>query len=121
MDYEVTLSNDDKYILVRVDRPMNNALGVECGRAATALGKAHGVNRFLFDLRGAPNIETVLPNYEFAYKGLESFGFPKDSRSVLLTDADDRSHDFMETVFVNAGYTVRIFSDESAAIAWLEK
>jgi hypothetical protein len=119
MDYEVSIPQDRKYVLVKVNRPMTTELGIECGKAATTLGKNNDIKRFLFDLRDAPNIETVLPNYEFAYKGLESFGFPRDSRSVLLTRPDDRSHDFMETVFVNAGYYVRIFSDENAAIAWL--
>ena len=119
MDYEVSISEDGRYVLVKVNRPMTHELGLECGRAATDLGKRSDIKRFLFDLRHAPNIETVLPNYEFAYKGLESFGFPRDSRSALLTDPDDRSHDFMETLFVNAGYFVRIFSDEKSAVAWL--
>ena len=77
------------------------------------------INRYLFDSRGAPNVEKVLPNYEFAYKGLESFGFPRNSRSALLVDPHDKTHDFMETLFLNAGYEVKLFHDEAAAIAWL--
>ena len=85
------------------------------------LGTRHNINRYLFNLRGAPNIENILPNYQFAYQDMDNFGFPKNARSVLLTNPDDKSHDFMETVFRNAGFNVRLFSNESSAIAWLEE
>lgn len=120
-DYTVSVSKDGKYILVDVKQPMTSELGRRCGMAAAELGRAHDIRFYLFDLRGAPNIQSVLPNYEFAYNELQSFGFPKDTRSALLTDPHDRSHDFMETLFMNAGYNVRLFTDETAALTWLER
>jgi len=118
MDYEV--SKHPKYILIKVNTPMTIDLGRRCGRDAVELGKRNDIKCYLFDLRGAPNIETVLPSYEFAYRDMEKFDFPKGARSALLTDPGDRSHDFMETVLLNAGYFVRLFTDEHAAISWLE-
>jgi len=44
----------------------------------------------------------------------------KNARSAILTSRDDRSHDMVETFMRNAGYNVRIFTDESAAVAWLD-
>ncbi len=100
---------------------MTSELGRRCGAAAVALGSVHGISSYLFDLRRAPNIQSVLPNYEFAYKELKGFGFPRGSRSALLTAPRDRSHDFLETVFKNAGYNVRLFTNEASAIEWLEQ
>lgn len=119
--YEITVSADGTHIIIDIMAPMTVELGFQCGREASALGKRMGISRYLFDSRGAPNVESVLPNYDFAYKGLESFGFPRHSRSALLTDPDDMSHDFMETLFLNAGYEVRLFRDEAEAIAWLAR
>ena len=45
----------------------------------------------------------------------------RDVRSAILVDSGDHSHDFVETVTQNAGYVVRVFDDEAAAIAWLEE
>ena len=120
MDYEVSVSKQQNYILIKLNTPMTIDLGRRCGRDAVELGRRHDIKRYLFDVRGAPNIEPILSNYEFAYRDLEQFEFPKGSQSALLTDPDDRSHDFMETLFLNAGYYVRLFTDEQAAIAWLE-
>jgi hypothetical protein len=121
LEYKLSVSNNATYIIINLLKPMTVELGQRCGSEATALGKSTGINRYLFDLRGAPNIENVLPNYHFAYQGLESFGFPRTSQTALLTDADDKSHDFMETLFLNAGYKVLLFRDEAAAVAWLER
>jgi hypothetical protein len=118
-DYEVSLSPDRKYIVVNIKTDMTNELGYRCGVDAAELGLQSDIKCYLFDLRGAPNIESTLENYTFAYDEMNDFRFPKDARSALLTDPDDRSHDFMETVFNNAGYAVRLFTDEAAAIAWL--
>jgi hypothetical protein len=60
-------------------------------------------------------------NYEFANKEMVDFGFSRRSRSALLVRPDDRSHDFIETAFLNAGYAVKLFTDEVSAISWLEK
>jgi len=121
MDCNVSCSDNGKYILVKVNKPMTIALGRRCGKDATELGARHNINRYLFDLRGAPNIENVVPNYQFAYKDMDNFSFPRGARSALLTDPDDKSHDFMETVFRNAGFKVRLFSNKNSAIAWLEE
>lgn len=120
MDYDISVSKNEKYILVKVNKPMTNNLGRRCGADATELGKSKNIKCYLFDLRGAPNIENVMNNYEFAYRDMDNFHFPRGTRSALLTDPDDKSHDFMETVFRNAGFNVRLFTCENSAIAWLE-
>ncbi|MBT3059710.1 MAG: hypothetical protein AB2728_09305 [Candidatus Thiodiazotropha sp.] len=118
-DYKISIDSNAHYIFVDVLRPMTSELGRRCAEDAVRLGERNGIKCFLVDLRGSPNIQSTLPNYQFAYHDMKELGFPKDSRSALLIDPDDRSHDFMETVFNNAGYNIRIFTDPERALAWL--
>lgn len=120
MDFEVSMASSGRYILIKVLVPMTSGTGVRCGHEATRLGLAKKVDRYLFDMRDSPNVQSVVDNYEFAHKETADFGFPKSSRSAFLVRPDDKSHDFINTAFYNAGYVTKLFTDEAAAIAWLE-
>ena len=120
MDYHISVSGNNNYIIIKLNAPMTAGLGRRCGTDAAELGKKNNMDRYLFDLRGSPNVETVQSNYEFAYSDMADFGFPRGSRSALLTDPDDESHNFLETLFLNAGYIVKVFSDIDNAIAWIQ-
>jgi hypothetical protein len=121
MDYQVSLAASGRYILIKVLVPMTSAVGVRCGADAVRVGAEKQVDRFLFDLRDSPNVQSVVDNYEFAHKEIANFGFPMTSRSAFLVRPDDKSHDFINTAFYNAGYVTRMFIDEAEAIAWLEQ
>jgi hypothetical protein len=121
MEFEVSPSANRRHVRIRVLVPMDSATGVRCGSAAIRLGSAMKVDRYLFDLRESQNVQSIVDNYEFVHKEFTGFGFPKSSRSAFLVRADDRSHDFINTAFSNAGYITRLFTDEAAAIAWLEE
>ena len=79
------------------------------------------IKRFLFDVRSANNVSSIIENYLFAYEGSASLDMPRDVRSAILISEEDHSHDFIEVTFRNAGYNVRIFTDESSAVKWLEE
>lgn len=119
-DFRVSVSPSGKHILVQVFAPMDSDVGRRGSQAATVLAKEKGINRFLIDSRLVPNVQTVSRNYEFAYRELDNLGFPRDSRTALLVAPNDSSHDFMETLFKNAGYSVRLFRDAAEAVTWLE-
>lgn len=119
MEYEVSIAQNKAYILIKLFVAMTSEIGRQCGDEATRLGKEQNINTFLFDLRQSPNVQDVLKNYTFAYKDMEAFGFPRASKSALLVAEGDKSHEFIETVFRNAGYDVRNFSSEASAISWL--
>lgn len=120
MDYEVRLADSGRHVRVTVYVPMTSATGVRVGADAVRLGAEMKVEKFLFDLRGSPNVQSIVDNYEFAHKEIGGFGFPLTSRSAFLVRPDDKSHDFINTAFFNAGYVTRLFTDEAEAIAWLE-
>lgn len=121
MDFEVSLAGGGRYILIKVFVPMTSATGVRCGNDAARLGLEKKVDSYLFDMRDSPNVQSVVDNYEFAHQEMTDFGFPKSSRSAFLVRPDDNSHDFINTAFYNAGYVTRLFTDEAAALAWLEE
>lgn len=100
---------------------MSSDIGRQSGVAAAQLANERNIKNFMFDVRSAPNVQSVIDDYTFAYEEMAALGFPSGSRSALLISSDDKSHDFIETAFRNAGYLVRIFTDESLAISWLEK
>ena len=121
MDYEIYISESRHYIVFRPLQPMTAEIGQRGCPEVTRLGAEKNINRFLFDMRGSANIESVSNNFYFARKDIVEFGFPHASRSAFLVDANDTSHEFITTVFLNTGYIVKLFKDESTAINWLEE
>ena len=119
MDCDVYVAEDEQYLIVKVKAPMTVELGRRCGVDATALGEKTGIDRYLIDLRGSPNVEASTRNYEFANKDMRDFGYSRTARSALLTDSGGQSHDYIAGLMRTAGYDVRIFDDEQVSIDWL--
>ncbi|MFO7680269.1 MAG: STAS/SEC14 domain-containing protein [Chloroflexota bacterium] len=121
MNYKTFLSENGKYAICEVTGLITRENALEFAEASNQLIHAANVKRLLTDVRNASNALGVLGNYSYAYESMGNLSLRKDVRSAILVDKDDRSHDFLETVALNAGYTVRIFRDEEAAISWLSE
>jgi hypothetical protein len=119
MDYEISVSDDNKYIRIKVNKPMTHQLERATAKDVAACSQNTGIESFMFDLRGAPNIEGILPNYNFAYDDMQELPFSRSHKAAFLTDPDDDSHDIVETMMRNAGYIVKQFKHEDAALTWL--
>lgn len=119
MDFAIDVSEDGRYVVVRVQGDITRERAQEFARQALERAKARGIGRFLYDLRGARNVEDPADNYFFAYQDLGRIGRRRDDRSALLVAPEDRSHDFVETIIKNAGYNTRLFREEAAALWWL--
>ena len=120
MDYEISIPEGAAFVLIKVMQPMTSELGRQCGVEAARLAKEKNKNSFIFDLRQSQNKQPTVDNYEFAHRDISDFGFSRTSPAALLVALDDKTHNFIETAFLNAGYNVKIFTDESAAISWIE-
>ena len=122
MNYDIAVSDRKTYMHVRVNEPVT--LQVLKGFMHETAEKAneYGIDNFIFDLRQAPSRTSVFAYYEFAYNQFKRFGYKPLSKHVLLISLEDMvDYYFVETVLINAGYQGKIFTDESAAIEWLEK
>ena len=121
MSYTLTISENGRYIICKVNGPVTVEVAQAFGRDMDRLSHAQNIKRFLTDVRGAPNMSTPFQNYGFAYQDMKDMKFQRDVRSAILADLADTTHDFLETAAYNAGYTVRVFHDEDSAIAWLDE
>jgi hypothetical protein len=121
MTYSASLSENGKFIVCKMEDPITLADAKEFALEVDRLSRTTGVKRVFTDVRGAPNVLSVFENYDFAYKIMERLQIQKDVRAATLTDRTDSTHNFAETVIRNAGYNMRLFKDEEAAIAWLCK
>lgn len=121
MTKEIKVSDSGKYIIVCVNEDMTRSLAESLGLEAMHLGNRKNINKYLYDLRNSRNKESVNANYIFANQDLKRLEPNPSNKIAMLTSPNDKSHDFIGTVLRNAGYDVKLFVNESEAIAWLEE
>jgi hypothetical protein len=119
MKYKIAISKDGTYIRIRVFEAITGEMERNFAQNAIKDARRWKTNKFLVDVRGTLNITSSLEKYLFGYKDMNQFGLDRVSGIAVLADANDKSHDFIETVFLNAGYQCRIFPNEEAALKWL--
>ncbi len=121
MDYQVTPSDSESYVRIRVSGTITADVEKVFTEKAIKEANARNIARFLVDVREAVNIASPADNYYFANEDVELFELPRNSRIAVLVTPDDRSHHFIELVFKNAGYNCQIYEEERAAVEWLEE
>lgn len=118
--YEVGVSPDGTYVYVRNLRAkISLDLAMRFTSEFVALGNEHGIRLCLLDMRGTSSITGVAGKYQFAYEKADSAGLTRDWHMALLKDPDNNTFDFLETVMRNTSRSLKIFSDEDKAMAWL--
>ncbi|MBL1212675.1 MAG: hypothetical protein HND52_04825 [Ignavibacteriae bacterium] len=119
MDYEVSIADNGNYIIIKYYVPMTTEVALKSSSELMDLSEQHNIKRFLFDMRESANVQSITANYNFANKEVQTFEFPRNSLSAFLVRPNDNSHDFITTVFLNAGYAVEKFTSEKKAVNWL--
>ncbi len=120
MTYTIALSEDKKFLIMRAKGDFTIDIARQWSAEITERSLELNIQGFLFDVRLARNACSVLENYNHAFRDSDNLHLIKKVRSAILISEDDRSHDFVETTFRNAGFNVKIFTDESAAVKWLQ-
>lgn len=121
MSYTITPSENGRYIVCRVQGRISGENVLADTRELDEMSRTLNIQRFLNDVRDAFNDLGILGNYNFAYKDMSELNLQRDVRAAILVNPTDNSHDFLETVARNAGYGMRLFRNEEAAIAWLDE
>ncbi|KAA3649737.1 MAG: hypothetical protein DWQ11_18270 [Proteobacteria bacterium] len=119
MGHTVFLSDCGRFVGCRVHEDVTIERARRFTEDTVAFGKARRITLFLYDVRGARNIETVFHNYRFANEDMARLNVNRAGSVAVVTDPDDHSHDFVETAVRNAGYDVRMFGDYDSAVCWL--
>jgi len=109
---------EKRYVHCKVLVDITIPIAMDFTIAIDELATKHDIKRMFFDLRGVRNIAGVGENYKYAHKELRDFK-RRYNIVAMLTDPDDHSHDFVETVTKNAGHTVKSFHTEQEALRWL--
>jgi hypothetical protein len=121
MNIETTIAPSRKYLVCRVLVPVTAEVARQIAVETEKLSEESGIQSRLIDVRNFRNISSVSGNYDLAYKDLDELQVARCSRAAVLVSSDDSSHDFAMTAIRNAGFNVRKFNDQAAAIAWLEE
>jgi hypothetical protein len=98
---------------------MTTELALKSGPELQRIANENDIKRYLFDMRESQNIQSAADNYFYANQDIQTFDFPRESRSAFLIEPSDHSHDFITTAFKNAGYLVDKFVTEDEAVKWL--
>ncbi len=121
MGTEFSVHHSRKFIVCRVTEEITAPVARQVALGIEQFSEKTGIKPRLVDVREAMNTSSISGNYDLAYKDLEELQFDRANKAAVLVGADDSSHDFAITAVKNAGFNVRQFTDEAAAIAWLEE
>lgn len=120
MPHTIRIVGDPPLILVTISGDVTRESAVTFNLEAVEIGERHGIHRYLFDARGARNVEPPSGNFAFANEDLNTLRVDRTNRVAMLVDVDDHSHDFVETVARNSGHPVTIFRDLGVALEFLK-
>ena len=120
MSERISLSDDSTYIILEITGEINRQCAMQYNLEAHKLGKERGIRKYLVDLTNARNVDTVLNNYQFAYKDMKhTEGIDVTAIVAAVVAPEDHSHDFIETAFRNSGLNLTLFRDKQNAIDYL--
>ncbi|MBN1826430.1 MAG: hypothetical protein JW958_09195 [Candidatus Eisenbacteria bacterium] len=95
----------------------------EAAVARIALGREKGVDRYLIDTTAVVTDESATSDlFDLPDKFYPAERNQRDSRIAILEPESSRSSEmvrFFESVCVNRGWAVKVFSDRESAIRWL--
>lgn len=121
MTYELEFAENDDYAVAILSGVRTPETLIAAASKTTAFCRDRGFSRVLIDLRKMSGGLDTLQTFEVAGHGIPSQKHVRKLvRSAILDHPEnlDRIR-FFETVAINRGFNVRVFSDEARAIAWL--
>jgi len=121
MAYAITVSNDGKYIILKVTGMIGRQLALKYNLEAHAMGREQGLERFLLDFTECHNTDTVLRNFKYVHDDMQDPGILQTACTSLLVSPTDHSHDFIEALFRDAGADFTLFHDRALAVENLLK
>lgn len=119
MSFKITISENGKYIIGKLYDPLNRETAKQLTKEYFKIINSTNINRILNDVRSVTDVMGVFNGYEFAYNDTKSLNLPNNIRAAIVTDPGDDTHNFQETVAINAGYSVKIFHEIAPAVSWL--
>ena len=120
MNYKIYPSENGKYIVLKAVGEITRERAMRNNIEAHKMGKKMGIKRYLVDMEEAQNVDSISDQYEFANRDIPlSPEIDKTAIVAVLVSKNDHSHDFIETVSVNAGLNVKLFTDRNKALKFI--
>ena len=120
MAHSIKLSKKKEYIILAIEGDFTGQDMMQYILEAHAFGAKKGIQNYLVDVTKARNIDSVLGNYEFAHSDIPAMpGVNPRAKVASLVSPDDHSHDFIETVLINAGMPIKLCRDLESAEKYL--
>jgi hypothetical protein len=120
LTYEISVAEDRSYVRIAwhgiLDFEHDNPTRLEAPKEAMA----HKIHKFLVDVTDAQNQMSISAQRQITYDDTLNLGFDRKAKFAALVRPDDWSYDFMQTMFLGAGYEYQQFTDEKEAIGWLK-
>jgi hypothetical protein len=121
MPYSIKISEDNTFIIVKVEGQINSRSTMEFSIAAHRMGRERGIKLLLIDLTDSRNDQSVDENYDLISQDIdESQEIDRRVRVALYVSPDDHSHDFGESVARSNGHNVRLFRKLEDAMTFLK-
>ena len=121
MPYNLSISDDNTMIIIKVDGNVNSTMALEYSMNAYLLAKDKGILCFLIDLTNARNQQTIAENYDFMNLDLDESGFvDRRAKIAMLVSPEDHSHDFVEKIARIMGHNILLCRKMDDAITFLK-
>jgi len=120
MDYKIDFSTENGFVRIKVHNSITADLERSFAKEAIETASKNGVLNYYADVRGVKNVTSIIDQYTLAYEEMASFRLDRKSKIAIVHSLDDHSHDFIEVVFRNAGYSCKLFVSEDEAYDWLK-
>jgi hypothetical protein len=120
MPYELNIKNESDYLYVEVTGNRTLDTIIDMAKDILQACDKQGYGKTLIDVRGMTGKLKTIDAYELGTKDLQKFRRTGQLKaSIIDVDENRERFLFLESVCINVGYYLRIFSDTDEAIRWL--
>lgn len=118
MPYKINYKKDQDYIAITVEGDFSQSTLKELAADVAVYIEKHACNRILNDLRRASLIRDSFNIYNMPKTARRAGVDLRCKRALLVNDLSE-DFQFVETVFLNQGHNVKMFTNIDAAMDWL--
>lgn len=118
MSYKINYNKEEEYIAVTVEGKFALSNLKELAADLAGFIEQYGCSRILNDMRQARLTKDTVDIYNMPKSASQAGIGPRFKRALVVSEISSDFH-FLETVFINQGHIVKMFTDIDAALRWL--
>lgn len=118
MSYKINYNKDQGYITVTVEGELTLSTLQELSADVVSFVERYNCNYILIDLRHARLTEETLDIYNMPKSARRAGVGPYLKRALMVSELSSNFR-FLETVFLNQGHIIKLFTEFEDALHWL--